>query len=118
MENRFGGQGLYIFDEPAAAEDSRDLFSLGRTLERRGEEEARALYARSRDVPEGSYRLFVLLRRAGEWDEARALLEDMVRNWKGSPQELCDRVVAEAEAKRIDGHDDDITAAAICVTAP
>ncbi len=45
-------------------------------------------------------------------------LEDMVRNWKGSPQELCDRVVAEAEAKRIDGHDDDITAAAICVTAP
>ena len=68
-----------LFDEPAAAEDSRDLFSLGRTLERRGEEEARALYARSRDVPEGSYRLFVLLRRAGEWDEARALLEDMVR---------------------------------------
>ena len=45
-------------------------------------------------------------------------LEELVRSWKGTPQELCDRVVAEAENKRQDGHDDDITAAAVCIAAP
>lgn len=68
-----------LFDRPDSARDSRDLYSLGRALERQGDAQAAELYGLSREVPEGSYRLYVLLRRAGEWERARAVLEGMVR---------------------------------------
>ena len=68
-----------LFDEPLAARDSRDLYSLGRALEKQGDAQAAELYALSRDVPQGSYRLYMLYRRAGEWERARAVLEAMVR---------------------------------------
>lgn len=68
-----------LFDAPASARDSRDLFSLGRALEKQGDAQAAELYALSRDVPEGSFRLYALYRRSGEWDRARAVLEGMVR---------------------------------------
>ena len=68
-----------LFDEPLAARDSRDLYSLGRALEKQGDGQAAELYAFSRDVPQGSYRLYTIYRRAGEWERARAVLEAMVR---------------------------------------
>ena len=68
-----------LFDAPLSAQDSRDRYSLGRALEKRGDAQAAEVYALSRDVPEGSYRLYILYRRAGEWERARAVLEAMVR---------------------------------------
>ncbi|MDD6175059.1 MAG: SpoIIE family protein phosphatase [Firmicutes bacterium] len=59
----------------------------------------------------------VLMVSDGAVSDGDGWLEELVRSWKGTPQELCDRVVAEAESRRRDGHDDDITAAAICVAA-
>lgn len=68
-----------LFDEPLTATDSRDRYSLGRALEKRGDAQAAEVYALSRDVPEGSYRLYCIYRRQGEWERARAVLEAMVR---------------------------------------
>ena len=68
-----------LLDQPMTARDSRDLYSIGRVLEKQGDAQATELYALSRDVPEGSFRLYTLYRRAGEWDRARAVLEAMVR---------------------------------------
>ena len=56
-----------LFDEPLTATDSRDRYSLGRALEKRGDMQAAEVYALSRDVPQGSYRLYCIYRRAGEW---------------------------------------------------
>ena len=68
-----------LFDAPLSAQDSRDRYSLGRALEKRGDAQAAEVYALSRDLPEGSYRLYLIYRRAGEWERARAVLEAMVR---------------------------------------
>ena len=68
-----------LFDRPHTAGEGLDLFSLGRALERQGDGDAGSLYELSRDVPEGSFRLYNLYRRAGDWQSARTVLEDMVR---------------------------------------
>ena len=84
-----------ITDRPEAQPDQRDLFSLGKALERQGElKPARELYRLSaiprpagtlaaltgeRIAGMANWRLAQLSRRAGDYDEARAILEQMLR---------------------------------------
>lgn len=67
-----------VYANPLLQRDGRDRFSLGKVLEKQGDEEAFALFRLSDGVQEGNYRLFLLLRRKGDWEGARQALEQMV----------------------------------------
>ncbi len=69
----------HLFDAPQTAEERLDLFSLGKALEKQDDREAAELFKRSRDLPEGSLRLYHIHRRGGDWEAARGVLEGMVR---------------------------------------
>lgn len=83
-----------VYADPQGQADRLDLFSLGKALEKQGESaEARELYRLSarpaslesiRDLRQGgvaeeaNWRLFLLSRRNGDYEAARAVLETMI----------------------------------------
>ncbi len=67
-----------VYAHPVLQRDGRDRFSLGKALEKQGDDEAAELFRLSEGVPEGNYRLFLLLRRKGDWEGACRALERMV----------------------------------------
>ncbi len=81
---------LALHEEPLTAEDQRDLFSLGRVMERRGQgEQAQRCYraCTQRDVRElAQLRLADMLRRQGNHHEAAHQYEDLHRGGLGGAQ--------------------------------
>lgn len=83
-----------INDRPETLTDQRDQFSMGRSLERQGElKPAREMYRVSaiprpagtlaalsgeRIAGMANWRLYLLCRKSGDWDGARAVLEQML----------------------------------------
>ncbi len=79
-----------LHEQPLTAQDQRDLFSLGRVLERRGErEQAQRCYraCTQRDVRElAQLRLADLQRRQGSHGEAAHTYETLRRGGQGGPE--------------------------------
>ena len=79
-----------LHEQPLSAQDQRDLFSLGRVMERRGEkEQAQRCYraCTQRDVRElAQLRLADMLRRQGSHGEAAHTYEALRRGGQGGPE--------------------------------